>query len=75
MPILIHAIRTSLEEEPSAAIAKAVKLLGVSEREVVSACISKTSLDARACRGTGRSGRRTSRWRYREVPDRWITGR
>ena len=47
MPILIHAIRTSLEEAPSAAIAKAVKLLGVSEREVVSACISKTSLDAR----------------------------
>ncbi len=47
MPILIHAIRTSLEEEPSAAISKAVKLLGVSEQEVVSACISKTSLDAR----------------------------
>ncbi len=47
MAILVNAVTTALEENPQNAVAKALKLLGVSKEAVVASGIAKTSLDAR----------------------------
>lgn len=51
MSILVNAIETALEEPKEKAIEKALKLLGLSKREIVSGGIAKTSLDARRSHG------------------------
>ncbi|MEM1483979.1 NAD(P)/FAD-dependent oxidoreductase [Oscillospiraceae bacterium PP1C4] len=47
MSIIVNSITTSLSEDKSAAISKAISLLGISADAVKSSCIIKTSLDAR----------------------------
>ncbi|WP_147538984.1 NAD(P)/FAD-dependent oxidoreductase [Anaerotruncus rubiinfantis] len=47
MAVIISGIVTGLTEDPSAAIVKARKRLGIQESDVKESCIVKTSLDAR----------------------------
>ena len=47
MAIIVSQIRTSIDEQRDRAISKAIALLGLSENEIKSAKIYKTSVDAR----------------------------
>lgn len=47
MPIIIPQVKAPLSEEKSGVIAKALKMAGLRESEVICADINKTSLDAR----------------------------